>query len=158
MNWLKILEKLETIISAPHMHAYVLEWLKEYLKVGSKVLDVGCGSGILWAMFLKMIDNDGIVVGIEHIDELAQLSTENLNKNHSEELETGKIKIVIGDGREGYLENAPYDVIHVGAAASEVPKALIEQLAVGGAMVIPVGKEYSIQSIYLIKKLSDDEI
>ena len=105
-----------------------------------------------------MIDNDGIVVGIEHIDELAQLSTENLNKNHSEELETGKIKIVIGDGREGYLENAPYDVIHVGAAASEVPKALIEQLAVGGAMVIPVGKEYSIQSIYLIKKLSDDEI
>ena len=69
-----------------------------------------------------------------------------------------KIKIITGDGREGYSDWAPYDVIHVGAAAPEVPKSLIQQLSIGGAMVIPVGKEYGWQNIYLIKKISEDEV
>ena len=69
-------------ISAPHMHAYCLEWMKSNLKTGCKVLDVGCGSGFLLGAFHEMV-GDGKstnVVGIEHIQELAQLSVNNLSK------------------------------------------------------------------------------
>ena len=145
-------------ISAPHMHAHALEWLKDFLKEGGKVLDVGSGSGILWALFLKMMNNEGTVVGIEHIEELAQLSLNNLNKSFSEELKDGKLKIVTGDGRMGYQDDAPYDVIHVGAAAPTIPDALIEQLAVGGILMIPVGPEHGQQFISLIVKKSNEEI
>jgi len=54
-------------------------------------------------------------------------------------LENGEIKIVCGDGREGYAPEAPYDIIHVGAGTSEIPKALIEQLKIGGKLIIPYG-------------------
>ena len=67
-------------ISAPHMHAYCMEWMEEKLTPGARVLDVGCGSGYLCATFYEMAQKDGAanVVGIEHIDELANFSTSNL--------------------------------------------------------------------------------
>jgi hypothetical protein len=63
----------------------------------------------------------GKVVGIEHIPQLVQLSINNLKKNHASLLENGVVKIVEGDGRLGYEKDAPYDAIHVGAAAPEIP-------------------------------------
>ena len=129
-------------ISAPHMHAYCLEWMKDTLQPGAKILDVGCGSGYLCAAFHELVkgpDNTGKVVGIEHIEPLAQLSVENLRKSYSSALESKAIEIVCGDGRQGYPEEAPYDGIHVGAAAPEVPQALLQQLKIGGKLVIPVG-------------------
>jgi protein-L-isoaspartate(D-aspartate) O-methyltransferase len=145
-------------ISAPHMHSHALEWLKDYLKEGAKVLDVGSGSGVLCALFLKMMNNTGTVVGIEHIDELTELGKINLSRNHKEALDNKSIIMVTGDGREGYEEHSPYDVIHVGAAAAEVPEALVKQLAVGGILMIPVGPEHMGQDIKMIKKVSEDEI
>ena len=64
----------------------------------------------------------------------------NLNKLYKSELQKGKIKIISGDGRLGYIDEAPYDVIHVGAAAKEVPTQLLKQLKIGGKLVMPVGE------------------
>ena len=73
-------------------------------------------------------------------------------------MENGSIKVVCGDGRQGFKEGAPYDAIHVGAAAYPVPQALIDQLAVGGILVIPVGPDGGNQSIKLFTKMQDGKI
>ena len=76
---------------------------------------MGCGSGYLCAAFYEMIDRQGKVVGIEHIEDLCQLSYNNLSKNYKFALDDGGIELICGDGRLGYDKFAPYDVIHVGA-------------------------------------------
>ena len=122
------------------MHAYALNVLSEGLKPGSKVLDVGSGSGYLTACLAYMI-GDGKVVGIDHFEELVNFSIENICKNNESLLETGRLRIEVADGFEGFEEEAPYDCIHVGCAAPEIPKALLDQLAPNGFMMIPVGPE-----------------
>ena len=126
-------------ISAPHMHCHALQYLESYLTPGAHVLDVGFGSGYLTVALSKMIKDSGVVVGIEHIDELYEFGEKNISKHHKNLLESGKIVLVNGDGRKGYEKYAPYKVIHVGAAADDVPQDLINQLDNGGRMFIPVG-------------------
>lgn len=121
-----------------------------------RVLDVGSGSGYLTACFAHLAGPNGKAVGIEHMKDLADKSIINIRKNHADMLDTGRIKIVTGDGRLGYPEAGPYDAIHVGAAASEMPKKLIEQLKVGGRMVIPVGRHS--QEFIQIDRISEDKI
>ncbi|XP_055845731.1 protein-L-isoaspartate(D-aspartate) O-methyltransferase [Episyrphus balteatus] len=133
-------------ISAPHMHAFALEYLRDQLKPGAHVLDVGSGSGYLTACFLRYINAKGEhadtkVVGIEHQSQLVNQSKANLRADDSKLLDSGKLIIVEGDGRKGCPEYAPYDAIHVGAAAPETPTALIEQLKNGGRLIVPVGPE-----------------
>ena len=75
------------------------------------------------------------------MDELIQWSVSNLeNDGLGEELKNGSIEMVCGDGRKGYPGSAPYDAIHVGAAAPEMPRALVDQLKAPGRMFIPVGQ------------------
>ena len=81
-----------------------------------------------------------------------------MSKNFKEELDDGRIEIIHGDGRNGYKDAAPYDIIHVGAAAAKVPKALLDQLAVGGMMMIPVGSEHGSQYVNLYTKGKDGKI
>ena len=126
-------------ISAPHMHCHALEYLEPYLTEGAHILDVGFGSGYLTVALSKMINDTGIVVGIEHIKELYEFGEKNIQKHHKNLLDSKKIILVNEDGRKGYKTYAPYKVIHVGAAAEEVPKELIDQLDKNGRMFIPVG-------------------
>ena len=126
-------------ISAPHMHCHALEYLEQYLTEGAHILDVGFGSGYLTVALSKMINDTGIVVGIEHIKELYEFGEKNIQKHHKNLLDSKKIILVNEDGRKGYKTYAPYKVIHVGAAAEEVPKELIDQLDKNGRMFIPVG-------------------
>lgn len=75
------------------MHAYALELLNDKLKPGSKVLDIGSGSGYLCACFASMIAPNGQVIGVEHIDELAKLSINNLRHWNKSYLDNSTIRI-----------------------------------------------------------------
>ncbi|XP_076239833.1 protein-L-isoaspartate(D-aspartate) O-methyltransferase isoform X2 [Calliopsis andreniformis] len=145
-------------ISAPHMHAYALELLKEKLRNGARVLDVGSGSGYLTACMAKMLGPNGLAVGIEHMPELKEFAMKNIQRGNPELLQDGRVELVVGDGRLGYPEKAPYDAIHVGAAAKEMPQALLDQLAPGGCMVLPMGPENADQTLVQIDKTLDGKI
>ncbi|XP_012265410.1 protein-L-isoaspartate(D-aspartate) O-methyltransferase isoform X1 [Athalia rosae] len=145
-------------ISAPHMHGYALQLLEDKLQDGGRALDVGSGSGYLTACFAMMLGPQGLAIGIDHIPELKEAAVKNITKDNPDLLESGRVKLVVGDGRLGYPEGGPYDAIHVGAAAKETPQALIDQLAPGGRMLVPVGAENSDQTLVQFDKLQDGRI
>ncbi|GAA0178180.1 methyltransferase [Lithospermum erythrorhizon] len=144
-------------ISAPHMHAMCLELLENNLQPGMRALDIGSGTGFLTACFALMVGSDGHAVGVEHIPELVARSIKNIETSAAAPLlKEGSLKVHVGDGRLGWPEFAPYDAIHVGAAAPEIPPALIEQLKPGGRLVIPVGNKF--QDLQVIDKNSDGSL
>ena len=71
------------------------------------------------------VGETGKVVGIDHIDELINWSKDNVRKDNAALLDSGRIKFVIGDGRKGFPADAPYNAIHVGAAAPTLPQEVI---------------------------------
>ncbi|CED83323.1 protein-l-isoaspartate o-methyltransferase [Phaffia rhodozyma] len=153
-------------ISAPHMQAYALENTFPFIKPNSKILDVGSGSGYLCAVFheilLQAAGGDkrhplSKVVGVDHLSQLALLSKGNLQRDgYASLLEQGSIQIECADGRQGWPAEAPFDVIHVGAAAASMPQALVDQLACPGRMFIPVGT--TTQQIYEVTKSETGQV
>uniref|UniRef100_A0A6B2LI86 Protein-L-isoaspartate O-methyltransferase n=1 Tax=Arcella intermedia TaxID=1963864 RepID=A0A6B2LI86_9EUKA len=139
-------------ISAPHMHTIALEELQPVLKEGSRVLDVGAGSGYLTACLGLMVGDTGKVYGLEILPELVQFAQQNIQKGNPSLLEKGIVSLILGNGWEGYPGGSPYDAIHVGAAAESIPAALMEQLANGGRMIIPVGRKGQTQQLLKIDK------
>ena len=123
-------------ISAPHMVAIMIERLD--LSPGMKVLEIGAGSGYHAAVCAEMIAPDGHVYTIERIPSLVRFAEDNLKKSGYSKLVT----VVYGDGTKGLPENAPYDRIFVAAGAPDIPEPLVEQLADGGKMLIPVGGRF----------------
>jgi protein-L-isoaspartate(D-aspartate) O-methyltransferase len=145
------------VISAPLLHAYCLEALRDHLTEGSTALDIGFGSGYLTVAMSKMMNDKGCVVGIEHINDLYDWGKKNISKNHKNLLDNKSIELILGDGRLGCKEKAPFKCMHVGAASMEVPKPFIEQLALGGRLVMPLGPQGD-QYIYIIDKNQNGNI
>jgi len=139
------------VISAPLLHAYCLEALKDHLTEGATVMDIGFGSGYLTVAMSKMMHDKGKVIGIEHVNDLYNFGLRNMSKHHKELIDTKKIELILGDGRLGLKEKAPYKCIHVGAAAKQIPDELVNQLDFGGRLVIPLGPQND-QYIYVIDK------
>lgn len=81
-------------ISAPHMHAHALELLKDHLTAGEKALDVGCGSGYLTVCMALMVGENGMAIGIDHINELVEFARSNIQKDKPSLLEKNRIKLV----------------------------------------------------------------
>jgi len=136
-------------ISAPHMHAYGLENLLQPIENAKnegrvpQILDVGCGSGYLLGAFSRI--HESRVVGLEHIQGLYDMSVRNLKKDIEQSGDSdlsNRIEIHHCDGRLGWPQESTdpiYDVIHVGAAAPEIPKHFFNQLRNGGRLILPVG-------------------
>ena len=127
-------------ISQPYIVARMLEALA--IKPTNRVLEVGTGSGYLTALLAELAAQ---VVSMERYAVLADAARELLGR-----LGYANVKVIVGDGSQGFAEAAPYDAIIVSAAAAEVPPALLEQLAEGGRMIIPVGSADS-QQLQLIR-------
>jgi protein-L-isoaspartate(D-aspartate) O-methyltransferase len=119
----------EQTISQPYIVALMLQALA--IKPQDHVLEVGTGSGYVTALLAELAAS---VISMERHAVLADQARALLAQ-----LEYKNVSIVAGDGGEGYLESAPYDVILVSAAAPELPRLLVAQLAEGGRMIIPVG-------------------
>jgi protein-L-isoaspartate(D-aspartate) O-methyltransferase len=128
-------------ISQPYMVALMTELLE--LRGEEKVLEIGTGSGYQTAVLAELA---GEVYSVEVIPELSERARRIL-----ESLGYRNFHLRVGDGYEGWPEHAPYDGILVTAAPVEIPPPLLEQLADGGRMAIPVGETYP-QQLYLVRK------
>lgn len=83
---------------------------------------------------------EGVAVGVEHIPELVELSQKNVRKHNADLLDGGRLRFVCGDGRQGFPEAAPFDVIHVGAGATEVPKIVRSLQLLSNQSRVAVGR------------------
>ena len=129
-------------ISQPYIVAVMTEQLE--IRSHDRVLEIGTGSGYQAAILAELA---GEVVSVERLPEIADRARENLARAGV----TG-VRIIIGDGTEGYLPEAPYDAIIVTAASPTVPEPLVEQLAEGGRLIAPVGPRERQDLVKLVKR------
>jgi protein-L-isoaspartate(D-aspartate) O-methyltransferase len=117
-------------ISQPSQHARYLELLQ--LTGRERVLEIGTGSGYQTVLLSHLVDQ---VFSIERIPALLQNAREVIHR-----LGAKNVSLLLGDGTVGWREYAPYDAILVSAAGPDVPTPLLEQLAIGGRLLVPVGR------------------
>lgn len=122
----------EQTISQPYIVAFMTEALK--LKPEDRVLEVGTGSGYQAAVLSVLVRE---VYSIEIVEPLASEAADRL-----QHLGYSNVKVRAGDGYRGWPEAAPFDAIIVTAAPGHIPQPLLDQLAVGGRLVIPVGLHF----------------
>ena len=144
-------------ISAPHMCVIMCENLN--LEPGLKLLEVGAGSGYHSALCAEMVapkgvQNPGHVYTIEIVEGLIDFARKNLERTGYDD----RVTLIHGDGGLGLAEHAPFDRILVAAAAPQVPEPLIEQLALGGIMLIPIGSRGFFQDLLMIEKDTEGNI
>lgn len=150
-------------ISTPHMHSWGLELSRDLLPDAKTILDLGSGTGYLTAMFSQLAPNAEIV-GIEHFEDFVVKSRDVISQHLPKEM-TDRITILTGDAEQGFADKAPYSIIYVGFMCEKIPQALIDQLAPGGRLIIPVGNGTSSFDsrlvsgrLYAVDKLEDGTI
>lgn len=144
-------------ISAIHMCLIYLELLN--LKEGLKVLEVGGGSGYHAALCAEIVSptgktTTGHVYTVERLPKLVEFAKSNLKKAGYDD----RVTVLLGDGTLGYPPKAPFNRIMVAAASPKTPQSLIDQLAEGGSMLIPVGRNHYWQDLVLVEKKSKGKV
>jgi protein-L-isoaspartate(D-aspartate) O-methyltransferase len=135
-------------ISQPYVVALMAAALE--LSPDDRVLEIGTGSGYAAAVLARIAAE---VYTIERHAALSERAGETLAR-----FGFANVHVRHGDGTLGWPEHAPYDGINVTAGGPSVPRALVEQLAVGGRLVIPVGEEASHQRLLRLRRLADGEV
>lgn len=130
-------------ISQPYIVAKMTELLE--LDADDRVLEIGTGSGYHAAVMSRVA---GSVYTIEIVEELGERA-----KRILDELGYDNVQVRIGDGYKGWPEEAPFDAIILTAAPPRIPEPLVEQLALGGKMVVPVGSY--LQDLQVLTKTED---
>ncbi len=133
-------------ISQPYIVALMTDLLA--LKGNEKILEIGTGSGYQAAVLSQLVDSVYTIEIVESLANDAKIRLNNLNYKN--------IIVKNGDGYKGWPSVAPFDAIIVTAAPEKVPQTLIDQLKVGGCIVIPVGDKW--QELQLITKTSENKI
>lgn len=127
-------------ISQPYIVAYMLEMLN--IEKENRVLEIGTGSGYEAAILSRLAKE---VVTIEIVEDLYKKG-----KRKLENLGYENIEVIRGDGYRGYKKKAPYDRIILSAAPTDIPETLVDQLAVNGKLIAPVGEVF--QELILLEK------
>lgn len=133
-------------ISQPYIVALMIESVEP--RRTDRALEIGTGSGYAAAVLSQVVDE---VYSVERHEELA-----NLARRRFTSLGYTKIQVLTGDGTLGWPEHGPYDVIVVTAGGPYVPKPLLEQLAVGGRLIIPVGDTERLQRLVRVTRTAND--
>ncbi len=129
-------------ISQPYIVALMTQTVDP--KPGDRSLEVGTGSGYQAAVLGELVQE---VYTIEIIPDLAERAEKALA-----ELGYDNVEVRQGDGYQGWPEKAPFDIIFITAAPEEIPQPLIDQLAEGGRLVVPVGPQGEVQTLTLVTK------
>jgi len=132
----------EQTISQPYIVGLMTQTVDP--KPGDRALEVGTGSGYQAAVLGELVQE---VYTIEIILDLAERASKTLS-----ELGYDNVEVRQGDGYQGWPEKAPFDIILVTAAPEIIPQPLIDQLAEGGRLVVPVGPQGEIQTLTLVTK------
>ncbi len=133
-------------ISQPYIVAYMTMMLS--LQGNERVLEIGTGSGYQAAV-LSVLAKE--VFSIEIVEPLCQQARTRLDS-----LGYKNVHVLCGDGYQGWPEHAPFDAVIITAAAKEIPEPLIEQLKVGGRLIMPVGAFF--QELVLLRKKADGKV
>ena len=130
--------------SQPSLQALYMQILE--IGAHDRVLEVGTGCGFQTAVLAQLADR---VYSVERIRELATRAREALDA-----LRISNVAILVGDGTIGWSRYAPYDAILVAAGGPEIPQPLMDQLADGGRMLVPVGPR-DVQRLVLVRRHGD---
>jgi len=133
-------------ISQPTTVAIMTEALKP--QRGMKILEIGAGSGYQAAILAEVVGSKGMVYTVERIAYLYEMAKKNLKRYRN-------AKVILGDGSLGSPDYAPFDRVMVTACAPGIPNPLVEQLKIGGMMVLPVGRNMLWQKLLLVKKVKN---
>jgi protein-L-isoaspartate(D-aspartate) O-methyltransferase len=134
---------LDQTISQPYVVAYMTQALE--VREDARILEIGTGSGYQAAVLARLCRE---VYSIEVVPDLSARAASTFAS-----LAIGNVSLRVGDGYRGWPEKAPFDGIVVTAAPPEIPQPLVDQLAVGGRMIVPVGDLY--QDLVLIERTED---
>jgi len=130
-------------ISQPYIVAFMTEALR--LQPKERVLEIGTGSGYQAAILSQVVEK---VFSIEIVEPLAQGAQETL-----ENLGLTNVMVRAGDGYQGWPDEAPFDAIILTAAPEHIPPLLLDQLAIGGRLILPLGR--TVQKLMIIKRTQD---